>query len=100
MEQLDKDDHILVQFAGRKSSRFYVGRIMELDWDDSTVETSFLRSKLSINDRKVFFFPNKEDSCSHTTKDMVMKLPFPSTGSHRGRLIFKSVFILFIKKKN
>ena len=89
MEQLDKDDHILVKFAGRKSSRFYVGRIMELDWDDSTVETSFLRSKLFINDRKVFFFPNKEDSCSHTVEDIIMKLPFPTTGqTNRASTIF------------
>ena len=72
---------------------------MEIDWDDSTVETSFLRSKLSINDRKVFFFPKKEDSCSHTVEDMeLMKLPFPTTGSHTGRLIIKSVFVLFVKE--
>ena len=41
IEQLDKDDHILVQFSGKKTVRFYVGRIIELDWDDCTVETLF-----------------------------------------------------------
>ncbi len=35
MEQLDKDNHILAQFAGSKSFRCYVGRIMERDWDDA-----------------------------------------------------------------
>lgn len=80
IEQLDKDDHILVKFSGKQTVRFYVGRLIELDWDDHTVETSFLRSKLSINGRKVFFFPNKEDSCLHTVEDIVMMLPFPTTG--------------------
>ena len=89
IEQLDKDDHILVQFSGKKTDRFYVGRIIELDWDDYTMETSFLRSKLSINGRKVFFFPNKEDSCSHTVEDIVMKLSFPTTGqTNRASTIF------------
>ena len=77
---MEIDDHILGLFAGKKSVRFYVGRIIQLDPDNDEVETTFLRSRLSFNDRKVFLFPEKEDSYTHKVEDIVMKLPYPTRG--------------------
>ena len=79
-EQLDEDDHNLVMFPGKKSVRYYVGRVIKANFDEE-VETSFMRSKLSADGRKVFAFPDHENSCSHLVKDIVMKLPWPTTGT-------------------
>ena len=54
---------------------------IENDLDDDEVETSFMRSKLFADGRKVFAFPDHEDSCSHLVKDIVTKLPWPTTGT-------------------
>ena len=80
-EQLDEDDHILGMFPGKKSVRYYVGRVIKANFDYDEVETSFMRSKLSADGRKVFAFPDHEDSCSHLVDDIVMKLPWPTTGT-------------------
>ena len=79
-EQLEEDDHILVMFPGKKRVRYYVGRVIKANFDDDEVETSFMRSKLSADGIKVFAFPDHEDSCSHLVKDIVIKLPWPTTG--------------------
>ena len=80
-EQLDEDDPILVMFPGKKSVRYYVDSVIKANFDDDEVETSFMQSKLSADGRKVFAFPDHEDSCSHLVKDIVMKLPWPTTGT-------------------
>ena len=80
-EQLDEDDHILGMFPGKKSVRYYVGRVIKANFDYDEVETSFMRSKLSADGRTVFAFPDHEDSCSHFVEDIVMKLPWPTTGT-------------------
>ena len=64
----------------KKGVRHYVGRIIQLDYDDNEVETSFMRSKLSADGRRVFGFLDHEDSCSHSVADIIMKLPWPTTG--------------------
>ena len=66
---------------GYKKARLCLTEDIENDLDDDEVETSFMRSKLSADGRKVFAFPDHEDSCSHLVKDNVMKLPWPTTGT-------------------
>ena len=80
-EQLDDGDHILVMFPGKKSVRYYVGRAIKANFDDDEAETSFTQSKLSADGRKIFAFPDHEDSYSHLLKDIVMTLPWPTTGT-------------------
>ena len=42
-----------------------------------------------MNDRKVFFFPDKEDICTHAVEDIVMKLPYPTRGhTNRASTVF------------
>ena len=47
-----------------------------------------IQSKLSAGGRKVFAFPDHEDSCSHLAKDIVMKLPWPTIGTSRAAKTF------------
>ena len=44
MLHLAMDDHILVQFPGKKAVKFYVGKIIQLDCDDDEVETAFFEA--------------------------------------------------------
>ena len=79
-EQLDEDDHILVMFPGKKGVGYYVGRVLKANFYNGEVETSFMQSKLSADGRKVFALPDHEDSYSHLVKNIVIKLPWPTTG--------------------
>ena len=80
IEQLDLDDHILVMFRGKKSVRYYVGRIIRVHAEDNEVETSFMRGRWSVDGKKCFSFPENNDSCLHSIEDIIMKLPYPTTG--------------------
>ena len=79
IEQLDLDYHILVMFRGKKSVRYSVGRIIRVHAMDNEVETSFIRSRLSVDGKKCFSFPENNDSCLHAIADIIMKLSYPTT---------------------
>lgn len=76
--------------VGRKSTKMYVGRIMEIDYDDSEVKTIFMRRIPSKGDF-IFVFPEKDDIWKHDADDIILKLPIPSRlgGTARSSKQFK-----------
>jgi len=72
---------VLVQFAGKKSSKYIVGQIVE-DTDLVDVKVKFLKKS-----RQVFLWPNVEDISDIPRKDIVRKLAEPQCDKH-GRLTF------------
>jgi len=78
---LEPDDHILVAFRGKKSIKYFVGRIQQVDAEDAEIETSFLRrAHASKVGNFMFVFPDEEDICTHPVSDVIMKLPVPTCG--------------------
>ena len=67
-------------YRGKKSVRYYVGRIIRVHAEDNEVETLFMRSRLSVDGIKCFSFPENNDSCLHSIEGIIMKLPYPTTG--------------------
>lgn len=54
--------------------------------DDNEVETlcyrlmTFMRSRLSVDGKKCFSFPDENDICLHLIEDIIMKLLYPTIG--------------------
>ena len=49
-------DHILVKFAGKRSIKYYIGRIISVDPEAHEVETSFMRRTSYRTKKKQFDF--------------------------------------------
>ena len=78
---LDIDGHILVKFATKSTSEYYVGRIQSVDEKNDDIETTFMRRvKTATHERVQFCFPEPEDKSTHDLEDVVMKLPVPTAG--------------------
>ena len=66
VSDLEIDDHNLVSFPGKKSVKYYVGRIREVDVTESEITTSFMRRAGAAKvGSSVFSFPDQEDICTH-----------------------------------
>ena len=79
MTDLFPDDHILVKFAGKRSIKYYIGRIISVNPEVHEVETSFMR-RLPTGPRRnnLIFSFQEEDICYHPVDDIIVKLPHPS----------------------
>ena len=81
MKNLSIDDHILVKFEGKRSIKYYVGRILTLHSDTKEVETTFMRRLKTDKATNMIFTFQEEDACLHALEDVLLKLPVPTTGS-------------------
>ena len=77
-DESDLDDHILVSSDGKKSIKYYVGRIMEVYREEKEVTTTFMKRARSSKVGSSIFVFSEEDMFTHFMSDFVMKLPLPT----------------------
>ncbi|KAK9712681.1 hypothetical protein QE152_g24762 [Popillia japonica] len=63
-------DLVLVKFSTKKTTKYYVGQIKEIDNHDD-YRVKFLRKK---TDSQLFYYPDIEDMGNVTASDIIMKL--------------------------
>ncbi|KAF5302958.1 hypothetical protein FQR65_LT19049 [Abscondita terminalis] len=78
-EELDRNatinDYVLVKFAGKKSIRYFVGKILSEISDDSEYDISYMRRR---NKSNKFCYPTVPEVASVMSQDIVMILPVPT----------------------
>lgn len=78
-EELDRNaainDYVLVKFAGKKSIKYFVGKILSEISNDSEYDISYLRRR---NKSNKFVYPNVPEVASVLAQDIVMILPVPT----------------------
>ena len=71
-KDLSIDDHILVKFEGKRSIKYYVGRILTLHSDTKEVETTFMRRLKTDKATNMIFTFQEEDACLHALEDALL----------------------------
>lgn len=78
--QPQNDDYILVEFASKKNSVYYVAKVLEAK--GNTCYVTFLRKKLG---KKVFYLPQVDDVSDVNQKDIRAILPKPHVNGSTSR---------------
>jgi len=98
--EIECGNYVLVEFAGKRSKTYYVGRVHAVEGDE--IKTRFLRrSDLHKGASMSFSYPavgegdetsSSHEIASHECSAIVMKLPYPSYAGGTKRCASKHVF--------
>ena len=80
LNELSSDDHVLVKVPGKKTVRYFAGRILSIFYENE-IDTKYMRrqGKTYRAENSLFYFSDI-DVVSHNLQDIIMKLPLPTVG--------------------
>lgn len=77
MEQVAVGDYMVVKYARKKSTSYFVGTVLNKDLEDGTLEVKYMVEKPQKFAHR-FIFPEKDDIDIVPIQDVVMILPKPT----------------------